>query len=270
MIIFYDNNRPMFSYFKGKKDNKVPTKDYIVFYSAVFRKYWPKFVSHFLYENFVFSQNSIRRFDIYADFNEDIAKILEKFYSRPQKTATFTDEKWKVESFYIGQVQNTKNKRNLIRIYDKNREIRENEKNVLYQDYLLAGEITRVELEIRRELAKNYTLEELFVTENQLGIMKNYFRKHTNIFENIDVEKISLYKKPPEIDFHIIQANEKDIRLVKQFVWFAKKLERMCICPVYLLLHFDVAMKETKEILNYFSDYKDKMKELTEQGESWR
>lgn len=44
----------------------------------------------------------------------------------------------------------------------------------------------------------------------------------------------------------------------------------MCICPVYLLLHFDVAMKETKEILNYFSDYKDKMKELTEQGESWR
>ena len=60
--------------------------------------------------------------------------------------------------------------------------------------------------------------------------MKNYLAKHTNIFENIPVNKITLYKKSVEVDFHIIQANEKDARLVKQFIWFTKKLERMSIC----------------------------------------
>lgn len=48
--------------------------------------------------------------------------------------------------------------------------------------------------------------------------MKNYLAKHTNIFENIPVNKITLYKKSVEVDFHIIQANEKDARLVKQFI----------------------------------------------------
>ena len=95
-----------------------------------------------------------------------------QFFVPPQKTATFTDEKWKVETFYIWQVQNTKNKRNLIRIYNKINEIRKNEKIALYQDYLLYDNITRIELEMRRKLTKNYTLEELFVRENQYGIMK--------------------------------------------------------------------------------------------------
>jgi len=60
----------------------------------------------------------------------------------------------------------------LIRIYNKINEIRKNEKIALYQDYLLYDNITRIELEMRRKLTKNYTLEELFVRENQYGIMK--------------------------------------------------------------------------------------------------
>ena len=60
----------------------------------------------------------------------------------------------------------------MIRIYNKINEIRKNEKIALYQDYLLYDNITRIELEMRRKLTKNYTLEELFVRENQYGIMK--------------------------------------------------------------------------------------------------
>ena len=47
-------------------------------------------------------------------------------------------------------------------------------KNELYQDYLLEQDVTRIELEVRRELAKNFSLEELFVDENLLGLLKNY------------------------------------------------------------------------------------------------
>ena len=60
----------------------------------------------------------------------------------------------------------------MIRIYNKINEIRKNEKIALYQDYLLYDNISRIELEMRRKLTKNYTLEELFVRENQYGIMK--------------------------------------------------------------------------------------------------
>ena len=62
--------------------------------------------------------------------------------------------------------KNSKNRRSIIRIYNKKADIIAKGKNKLYQDYLLEENVTRVELEIRRELAKNYTIEELFVDDN--------------------------------------------------------------------------------------------------------
>lgn len=171
-IVFSQNNRALFVYFKWKPNNYIPTKSYVVFYLAIFRKFWENFVMNFLFDNFILEDSPIKRFDIYADFTICTEEFLQEFFVPPQKTATFTDEKWKVETFYIWQVQNTKNKRNLIRIYNKINEIRKNEKIALYQDYLLYDNITRIELEMRRKLTKNYTLEELFVRENQYGIMK--------------------------------------------------------------------------------------------------
>jgi len=59
-------------------------------------------------------------------------------------------------------MKNSKNKRQLIRVYNKNLDIIQKQKIGLYQDYLLFDDITRIELEIRSELAKNRHYKELF------------------------------------------------------------------------------------------------------------
>jgi hypothetical protein len=41
-------------------------------------------------------------------------------------------------------------------------------KDSLYFDYLLEKDVTRLEIEIRRELAGNYTFSELLIPENLL------------------------------------------------------------------------------------------------------
>jgi hypothetical protein len=56
------------------------------------------------------------------------------------------------------------NKRYIVRVYDKLKDIIEKKKTKLYQNYLLEESVTRVELEIRPELAKNISYEKLFQT----------------------------------------------------------------------------------------------------------
>jgi hypothetical protein len=54
------------------------------------------------------------------------------------------------------------NKRQLIRIYDKFKDIVVKKKLKLYEDYLIEKNITRIELEVRQELAKNINYQEVF------------------------------------------------------------------------------------------------------------
>jgi hypothetical protein len=56
------------------------------------------------------------------------------------------------------------NKRYIVRVYDKLKDIIEKKKTNLYQNYLQEDAVTRVELEIRPELAKNIGYEKLFQT----------------------------------------------------------------------------------------------------------
>ena len=55
----------------------------------------------------------------------------------------------------------------MIRIYNKINEIRKNEKIALYQDDLLYDNITRIELEMRRELTK------IILSKNSLFVKIN-------------------------------------------------------------------------------------------------
>jgi hypothetical protein len=59
-------------------------------------------------------------------------------------------------------LQNSKNKRQLIRVYNKILDIFEKNKIDLYQDYLTFPNITRIELEIRPELAKEINYKDAF------------------------------------------------------------------------------------------------------------
>ena len=109
--------------------------------------------------------------------------------------------------------------------------------------------MTRIELEVRRELAQNYTFEELLVWENLVWIMKNYLEKHTHIFEELEISKISLYRKPKKIDYGMIQAHGAWLMRVRIFLWHARGLLERWLDPVYALLDKDIIHPVTYAIL---------------------
>jgi hypothetical protein len=83
-------------------------------------------------------------------------------------------------------MMNSKNKRQLIRVYNKITDILVKKKIALYQDYLVENNITRIELEIRPELAKVRNYREVFDNSILMRIFKNYLRKYTDIFNEIE------------------------------------------------------------------------------------
>jgi hypothetical protein len=52
--------------------------------------------------------------------------------------------------------------------------------------------------------------------------LKNYLKKHTQIFEEYEFPNISLYRKPKVIDFAMIQAYGADLLRVRMFLGHAR------------------------------------------------
>ena len=271
-ILFSKDNINLFSYFKGSKGkSKIETKDYVVFYGSCFRVHGKDFVFDTLLSFFRLSDTHIfRRFDICVDFLLPISTILSKFKERGQKGADFYGSKWEIETEYIWEKKNSKNRRSIIRIYNKKADILAKWKNKLYQDYLLKDYVTRIELEIRRDLAKNYTLEELFVDDNLVWLLRNYLRKHTDIFEGCDIPKISLYRKPKTIDFEEIQAYGTSLMRVRMFLGHARGLLQRWLCPVYALLDKEIIDEKTYTVLTESWNFVQMMREIKMRAENWK
>ena len=171
-----------------------------------------------------YRNSPLKRFDICIDLLVPIEKLSRFFHPLSQRGATFRGEGGSLETQYIGEKKKSRNKRHIIRIYDKKKDIIAKGKDSLYHDYLLHQDITRIELEVRRELAQTYTFEELVVPENLFGLLKNYLKRHTHIFDLLDVTELSLYRKPEIIPFRLIQANEEGRKRVTMYLGHARGL----------------------------------------------
>lgn len=271
-IVFSQNNITLFSYFKGKRlKSNIRTKDYVAIYSGCFRVLGIEWVTNILLSYFLIQErNNLRRFDICFDFNISIEIILSKFQKVEQRGSDFYGSLWEVQTRYIWEKKSSKNKRNLIRIYNKKDDILSKWKNALYQDYLLEDSMTRIELEVRRELAQNYTFEELLVSENLVGIMKNYLAKHTLIFEDLDIPNISLYRKPKKIDYGMIQAHGAGLMRVRIFLGHARGLLERWLDPVYALLDKDIIHPTTYAILEKSWNFIQILREIKHKEENWK
>lgn len=248
-ILFTKDNFPMFAFYKWKNNWAVTTKDYVCLYSTFFKTHTIEEVTRILYSYFRMPpKNPIRRFDVCLDLLIPIEKITQSFNTTKQRWATFIGEWWKIETQYIWEKQKSLNKRQILRIYDKKKDILVKWKNTLYQDYLLRKDITRMELEVRRELAQNYTFEELLIPENLLGLLINYFEKHTNIFSKLTIDWISLYRAVKKVDFSLIQANTEWMRRVATYLGHSRWLLKRWLCPVYALLEANIIHEETKQL----------------------
>ncbi len=234
-IIFLKDNHSLFAYYKGDKNLEwyIKTKDHITIYSTAFRILDMHEIYSFLNRNF--NLKHCRRFDICMDLKIDINELLK--YFDEVKTWKEYKKNSNIETRYYWQVKNSLNKRYIIRIYDKIKDIIEKDKCLLYQNYLSEDFVTRVELEIRPELAKNISFERLFEREELIWIYKNYLSKITEIFDSMKGESITLYSdKYKIIDPELYQSNYYKNFKKNIFLWHAKTIYNLWFCPVRVLI----------------------------------
>lgn len=249
-ITFKKDNYTYFAYYKWipkNEKNPVWTRDYITVYSTAFKLFEYEEILYFL-ENYL-KLFKCRRFDVCLDLLADISNLLNNYFKN-QKTWTEFIKSWKIETRYYWELQNTKNKRQLIRVYDKLKDINSKKKVALYKDYLLFENVTRIELEIRPELAQNRHYEDVFDNALLLWIFKNYLYKWSHIFEEIPWNKISLFKKiesrfsPEDYQSLYYKTQRKNV-----FLWHAKTVYNLWFCPIRVLILEWLIQENTKKVL---------------------
>ncbi len=243
-IVFTKENFPLFAYYKGSTKSNIPTKDYVCAYATAFRIMWPQEVRDFLEKNFQIEK--LRRFDICLDIPYPIAEVSKHFKVPTQKWSRFMWSRGNLETVYIGEKKNTQNKRQLIRIYDKIADLVQKWKQLLYSEYLMSEYVTRAEIEIRQELARNIQFHEVFDQTMLLKIFKNYFRKHTDLFDTITEGKKSLFVKREKVEYDYIQHRSYCLYRSKLLKGIAKSLLDVWICPIETLLKYGLVSERTK------------------------
>lgn len=237
-LIFSKDKHDMFAFYQWKKNGAVFTKDYLCIYSTWIRVLWLPEVLKIIQEYFVidYKYPYLIRFDISIDILLPIKEVLRKFKIINQSGAEFYDNEWWIQTKYIGKKKETENRNSLIRIYDKIADIKVKDKYDIYSDYLAYSHMTRVELEVRQNLAKNITLEEIVVEDNLKSIVAQYVWKHSESFDKISDIKICLYKKIKKEDIFLTRKEIRKTRKMKMFLGLAKSLQEHHICPVEELL----------------------------------
>ncbi|NRH21319.1 hypothetical protein HOO68_04715 [Candidatus Gracilibacteria bacterium] len=237
-LIFSKGKNDMFAFYQGKKNGAVFTKDYLCIYSTGIRVLGLPEVLKIIQEHFIidYKYPYLSRFDISVDILLPIKDVLKKFKIINQTGAEFYDSNGGIQTKYIGKKKETENRNSLIRIYDKIADIKVKDKYDIFSDYLKYPHVTRVELEIRQNLAKNITLEEILVEDNLKSILAQYVGKHSVSFESISDIKISLYKKIQKEDIFLTRKEIRKTRKMKMFIGLAKSLQEHHICPVEELL----------------------------------
>jgi hypothetical protein len=180
----------------------------------------------------------------------NIKDTLWNFKELKQRWATYNWVQWEIETQYYWDTQK-RNKRQIIRVYNKIREIQKNKKNKNYQGYLEQDCVTRIELEIRSELAKNRYYLYLFDVKIMLWIFKNYLSRHSDLFNDLPWDKITLFQKKDEnIDPKNFQSSIYRDKRNKIFLWHAKSIFEMWYCPVRMLLWAELIQDDTKKFLD--------------------
>lgn len=231
-IIFTKDNYSLFAYYKWDSTQNIATRDYIVIYSTAFKLLSYDEILHFL--EWYFDLKHCRRFDICMDLKINIMDVLSTF--NDVSTGREYIKSWQVETRYIWEVKNTLNKRQLIRIYDKHKDLIEKKKLKLYDTYFDFNDVTRVEIEIRQELAKNRSYRDIFDNALLTGIFKNYIYKHSKVFESLSWDKISLYEGWTSFDPEKFQSLYYLTQRKNIFLWHAKTIYHMWFCPVRVLI----------------------------------
>ncbi len=249
-IIFTKGEYSLFAYYKWiPKSEKQPvgTRDYITVYSTAFKLLEYEEILWFL--EWHMNLKHCRRFDICMDLKIEIDELLSDYFDS-YKTGRDYRKSWKTETRYYWEMMNSKNKRQLIRVYNKITDILVKKKIALYQDYLVEDNITRIELEIRPELAKVRNYRDVFDNALLIGIFKNYLYKYSKVFEQIQGERITLFNaKKIKLNAEDYQSLYYKTQKKAMFVAYARTAYNLWFCPVRVLIAEGYIQEKTKDLL---------------------
>ncbi len=249
-ILFTKWDYSLFAYYKWvpKWDSQpVATKDYVTIYSTAFKLLEYEEILGFL--EWYMKLTHCRRFDICMDLKVEIDELLENYFNNYSTGRDYRKGK-KTETRYFWELKKSQNKRQVIRVYNKNLDILQKKKVSLYQEYLVENHITRVELEVRQELAKTRSYKDIFDNMLLIWIFKNYIYKYSKIFDSIQAEKQTLYKaKKIKLDAEKYQSLYYKNFRKNMFIWHARTIYNMWFCPVRVLIWEWYIQDKTKIIL---------------------
>lgn len=261
-VDFFKNNVPCFAFYIWKKLNsKITTRDYFIVYWSAFQLFELNEIIDFIDTYLLLDSvdlskwkrnNTLKRFDLALDLKKNILEIVKNFTKLTQKWAKFYWESWKLETKYIWDKQIRNNKSLVIRLYDKIEDIKKKNKQMLYPDYLLEENITRIEIEFRQELLKEFKLNQLLDRSYIFNLFIKYIEKHTKIFEKLkteDVDKLKRLNKKVNLDdlrYDQIVRN----KYISAFLWYSKTLLKIWVCPVDILIRNLIISENTKKDLH--------------------
>ena len=248
-IIFTYKNAVVFAYEKWEKAKQwnIRSLDKIIIYGTWFKLMEKQQIYNFLKNNFELRHN--KRIDIALDSNIDIEEIIKWYDFNKIKSHEQIIKRWRLWTKYIWIRDKKTNKRYIIRIYDKKRDILDKNKLYMYKEAFAEEFITRSEVEIRWAYAKNITWESLFDDTTLEWLFKNFFSKYTTMFDFMEEEKISLLH-PYNIDDDNFQAFAYDNNLrVNNFIWRWWTLHDMWFDPISILIKEWLLWKAVKEAL---------------------
>jgi len=243
-IIFSYKNSVVFAYEKWEWEAQwwVKSYDKVIIYWTWFKLVPSDRILSFLQENFELTHN--QRIDICADVNIDIEILLQHIDVTILQDRDQIVRQWKIATQYIWNRNKYSNKRYLIRIYNKIHDILSKNKLWLYKEYFPEKFVTRLEVEIRPEYAKNISWESLFDKRILEWLFLNYFSKFTDLFNFIEEKPISLLQpyNVDESNFQSLAYSEtRKLRLkINNLIGRARNLKEIWFDVLSILIFEDI------------------------------
>lgn len=275
-IAFSDwNRKTIFPWFEVRRENKVTNYEYKI----VFNYKWTDcYAYHIWQENWavttydylavygiafvIFPELSeiiefitaelevmwLRRFDLALDVLSNIKEVHKNFKKLKQKWSIFFDDEWEVQTFYIWEKKKKNNRYKLLRVYNKKDDILIKHRQKFYPDYLTKENVTRIEIEIRSELAKNCSLDSLLDRSYIFDMYLTYMDKYTDIFKWFKYTETRLNQINKKVSIENLKSDQYlKSRYVNIFRWYAKTILEIWGCPVDLLLRDNLLSEDTKK-----------------------
>lgn len=211
--------------------NKNEHRPSIVIYSSFFilEKYLEVSISYFLQQNFFV--DTIRRLDIALDVSIQIETLLKKYFKNTRFTSQIGLDRKSIgfhQTYYIWEIQSDKNRKYIIRIYDKLLDTWKKNKGFLYSHLKNSPDVRRIELELRPHECERlpFTYQEILENKNNAiqRIFSDFLNKHWSIHLPSGISLIPYHYDPYDLKAAYDQTGFIPKRYLASARWYFRKI----------------------------------------------